>query len=986
MKQPRTNTTSKISMMQRLLVPMVLVILLETGILTGVMLFGGPFQRMVDNAYSALDKQVASRQRDLGNDMNQRWTSLESLLSYVNTTTKENLAQADLGYGDLTVDSPVTDAILTELAPSLISSMRKNGVTGVFVLFESGQANKPGLYFRDADPTATPADNSDILVERAPTGVVNHLELALDSWWNPTFDFTTLTAESQEFFNAPMEAVRQNPGVRPGNLCYWSPPFRLSSSTDREVITYSVPLLNEQGQPYGVAGVEISTNYLRTLLPYEELGLERNASYLLAMSQDGGKTYQSAVGSGFLYSYQFGEGRALTIGGEARGSVYWVSNETTTGSKVVASVHPITLYNSNTPFVGQQWALIGLADEENLMAFPTQVRRIMSITLGVSVLIGLVISALMGRQVTRPISRLAKNLRTNTALPLSIDKINVREIDELTSAIEEMSHQVVESSTRLSRIIQISGISVAAFEHRKATKEIYFTDGFAQLLGIRERELDIFKTGECSPEDWSQLPLQAEISSTADKTWVYRTPDSRWVRVKISDSEDSQLGVVMDVTQEMQEMRRLEHDRDHDGLTGLLNRRAFQNMVTKLLGQPQRLGTAALVMLDLDNLKYINDTYGHDYGDQYIKLTATALTRGTPVGTVVARMAGDEFFAFFYGYKGIEQVRELIGQFHTAVSNTVLELPDDPDFRIRASMGVAWVPQDSDQYDDLLRFADFAMYTSKHTCKGSVCEFDRLLYEQEHYMLEGREALNKLIEQALVDIDFQPIVDCRTGKVFAYEALMRSRTDMFRNPGEILALARSESKLYQIERLTMFQALKSFAAQNPAPGTLLFINSIPNQLLGAEDVALLEQQYPQLLSQLVLELTREEGLDIPKYHEGKLKTIRSWQAKVALDDYGASINGDATLVDIGPDFIKIDMSIIRNVDTDANRLQIMRNFIEYAHDHGIAVVAQGVETLAELQTLRENGMDYVQGHLLGRPSGRLEQAAAGIVECLKPTE
>ena len=253
-------------------------------------------------------------------------------------------------------------------------------------------------------------------------------------------------------------------------------------------------------------------------------------------------------------------------------------------------------------------------------------------------------------------------------------------------------------------------------------------------------------------------------------------------------------------------------------------------------------------------------------------------------------------------------------------------------------------------------------------------------------MLEGREALNRLIEQALVDIDFQPIVDCRTGKVVAYEALMRSRTDMFRNPGEILALARSESKLYQIERLTMFQALKSFAAQNPAPGTLLFINSIPNQLLGAEDVALLEQQYPQLLSQVVLELTREEGLDIPKYHEGKLKTIRSWQAKVALDDYGASINGDATLVDIGPDFIKIDMSIIRNVDTDANRLQIMRNFIEYAHDHGIAVVAQGVETLAELQTLRENGMDYVQGHLLGRPSGRLEQAAAGIVECLKPTE
>lgn len=139
-----------------------------------------------------------------------------------------------------------------------------------------------------------------------------------------------------------------------------------------------------------------------------------------------------------------------------------------------------------------------------------------------------------------------------------------------------------------------------------------------------------------------------------------------------------------------------------------------------------------------------------------------------------------------------------------------LELPNKQKFRLRMSGGIAWYPDNTDDYTKLIKYADFAMYKVKKRGKGRYGEFDRESYFQDAYLLQNKEELNHLIEEELIEYYFQPIIDVKTGETFAYEALMRSRLDSIPTVYEILSLAKQESKLYEIERLTWFKSMESF--------------------------------------------------------------------------------------------------------------------------------------------------------------------------------
>ena len=237
-------------------------------------------------------------------------------------------------------------------------------------------------------------------------------------------------------------------------------------------------------------------------------------------------------------------------------------------------------------------------------------------------------------------------------------------------------------------------------------------------------------------------------------TLYYRLPDANsrtlWMRLKLVADETRIIGVGTDVTQEMEERRRIEYERDYDVLTSLLNRRAYQRRMTELFEHPEHLKTAALIMLDLDNLKYVNDSYGHDCGDNYIRSTASLLLRSSPSRSIISRMSGDEFYVFHYGYEGEEDLRPLISTLEKELRQSTFQLPDGRSIRIRASAGVAWYPKDAQNFDELMLYADFAMYQVKNTVKGSLNEFDLATYQREAYMFRGREELNKLIEEELL--------------------------------------------------------------------------------------------------------------------------------------------------------------------------------------------------------------------------------------------
>ncbi|MDO4800116.1 MAG: EAL domain-containing protein, partial [Bacillota bacterium] len=424
---------------------------------------------------------------------------------------------------------------------------------------------------------------------------------------------------------------------------------------------------------------------------------------------------------------------------------------------------------------------------------------------------------------------------------------------------------------------------------------------------------------------------------------------------------------VMNYSQEVRNKMRILYERDHDGITSLLNRFAFRERVNQtLVERPAR--RAAMVMWDLDDLKYVNDTYGHDYGDKYLKYAGTVLSTIQTPETFVSRVSGDEFFAFIPFDEGKERVIEMVQSLRSRMLESRLVIGEYSDIPIRATAGIAWYPEDGSTFEELKRHADFAMYTAKRSEKGSIAEFDMTLYEGDAILITGREQFNAFLEREEADFAFQPIVDLKQGKVFAFEALMRPTSKHITNVFDVMRIAKMQSKLKAIEWMT-WNGVLTKAKQNldVIGDRRIFINSIASVAFDESEIEELESRFGSLLSHLVVEITESERLEYRSIDvQRKLKG--RWKTKMAIDDFGTAYSSESMLLEVMPDFVKLDMTLIRNIHEDVSRQKLVANILDYVETRGIKLIAEGVEQLEELRFLKKIGVPYVQGFYLGKPS------------------
>lgn len=968
---------AKASLFKKIVFPILLVMLFQAVLLYGTTILGGAVTQLEANAYDIFSEKVQGRKNDLQSEMLQRWSKIQEMLTGLQEDTESLLAERGGTLEELMGDPDLSRRLLAEYTDELIYTLRKNSVTGVFVVLNAPVGGKyPGIYLRDTDPESNPSGYSDLQALCAPPAITQKLNVALDASWTSAFVFEGGEEEAcNRFFFRPLRAAQQYPGMDAEDLAYWSPPFYLGNNRDyagNQVIAYSVPLIGADGTVYGVAGVDISSDYLMKKLPGKELNSENKAGYLLGMTTDENTaemTYRELLANGAALRGMIGDGEEVTVIAAAGASgFYRIAEESGAGGgEVVACVREMRLYSSNTPFEGERWAVLGVVQKNDLLAFSSSFRLLLFAALVLSSVVGVIGIVFVARRATKRISVLAANLRSaDPRQPIRLAGVGVAEIDQLSEAIVSLSSQVADNAQKMSRILDMAGIEIGVFEQDEEGPGFYYTDKLPGMLGIRP--------GEKFDRDilhgrLSALPCQAEQGEQNRYLFTLNAEDGvHWVRLQTVARGASTLGVLSDVTKEISEKQKLEHERDYDLLTGLFNRRAFQSRIEQMLTRPGEVGTAVLVMMDLDNLKYVNDTYGHDFGDGYIRAAARALRRSTPDKSLAARLSGDEFVAFLYGYESVDAAREACRGIEKELRRSILALPDGSRLPVRASAGLAFYPKDAAEYTPLLQYADFAMYQVKHTDKGQFTEFNIAAYNRDAYLLQCREELNLLIEKERLDYQFQPIVDAVNGGVFGYEALMRPATENIHSPAQLLELARSQSKLSQIERLTMFRALECAVAQGVvATGSRIFINSIPNQVLSDPDLARMEERFGCYLDRLVIELTEEERMD-PEKTAKKQAFARKWGASLALDDFGVGYSGEGILVDLAPQFVKIDISLVQGIERDEDRQALLSNLVLYCKKRRIRLIGEGVETFAEMEYLIRAGVDYLQGYYLCRPA------------------
>ena len=348
-------------------------------------------------------------------------------------------------------------------------------------------------------------------------------------------------------------------------------------------------------------------------------------------------------------------------------------------------------------------------------------------------------------------------------------------------------------------------------------------------------------------------------------------------------------------------------------------------------------------------------------------------------------ISGDEFNLLFYGYQSQEEIRTLLQNLSLAVSNTALELPSGRKLPLRLSGGVSWYPENSTDLSTLKKYADFAMYQVKKAEKGHITEFDPELFTKNAKETEMRRLFHKMLNEELFTYYFQPIVSAADGSIYAYEALMRGNLPALTRPDQILQLAHEEECLHEIERLTMFLSAKSYATflstHQIRGDELLFVNSLASQYMNHDEAVAYVEQYSFLQDRIVIEITEEDSPDLTALL--KKREMPGFSGVFALDDYGSGYSNEKTLLELAPAYIKLDLSIIRDIDSDPDKQQIVENIVSYAHQRGMKIIAEGLETPAELLKVLELDVDLLQGYFLAKPSAVPKPVSAESVAVIE---
>ena len=933
-----------------------------------------------ENAKDLLTMRVRNRASYV-QDLLLNAEDLEQLSEQINATTQQMLKSGAISLDTLDNSSEQSDALLVALAPELLDTLRAKQVTGIFIMLNTHDLDTcevgkkmPGIHLRDLDPDARPSErNNDLLLERASATVVKELGIGTDKGWQPAFPYQADT-KGGILRTVFQTAYKSGAALSAENYGRWTTNSYCLAGDDRHAIAYSRPLILPDGTVYGVVGVELLTEYLQTKLPFTELDEDKAGTYFMVSSTDeltdGEITLRKTVTSGEDLVTADAPLGILNCHRDAEGDD-WLE----LGSKRYYTVlEPLQLYNRNAPFTNEQWFLAGAMEQSVLLAFSDRVRRVLLTTILVTLVLGVFGSLLVSASLAMPINHLYREVvdaQERKTFP-HLSRTGIREVDRFAETITELNKELVTNSTKFLRIMDMASVELGGYELRADTGSVFVTDNFFPLLGmpgITGKLLSVRRFEEVLKGIRENTPCTR--TAEGDELLTIRQPDGvRYIMLRSTIEGHAKIGLAEDVTAAALERMRIEHERDYDVLTGLYNRQAFNRVCSELFAQPERMGVAALMMMDLDNLKHINDTYGHDWGDQYIRRTGQCLRENTPVETVCARLSGDEFLVLFYGYHSRDAVREKIEQLSRAMQQSVAQLPSGNTLHISLSGGIAWYPDDGQDWETLKKYADFAMYQVKHASKGRVEEFDIGVYNREAYAERTRREFQQLLSNEQVFYCFQPIFSAYNGKVFAYEALMRSDLPTLRSPATIMKLAQEQGALYEIERITFTKALETFdslcRAGSVSGDAMLFVNSIASTSLTQEDVEYLNTRWHELCRRVVIEITEEEAID----HEAleKKRNAPGFTGMFALDDYGSGYANENSLLELAPRFIKVDIAIIRGIDASPDKQQILRNVVAYAHPRCMKIVAEGVETAAELRTVIGLGADLLQGCFLARPA------------------
>lgn len=546
-----------------------------------------------------------------------------------------------------------------------------------------------------------------------------------------------------------------------------------------------------------------------------------------------------------------------------------------------------------------------------------------------------------------------------------------------------------ESEERYAFVIR--GTSDGIWDWNLKTNEVYFSQRWKAMLGFRDNEIS------SSLEEWYNrvhlediLPLKQKITDylrgiTTDLEDEYRICNQDgaylWVLCRgfvIRDADNAYrlVGSQTDISKRKQAEEKLLHYAFHDPLTGLANRALFIERLEHSIKLVKRHENHlfAVLFLDLDRFKVINDSLGHMVGDQLLIALTQRLKRCLRGSDTFARLGGDEFVVLLENIEGDNDVIQVVQRIQQE-----LKLPfniNEHEIFASTSIGVILSTTAYTQAEELLRDADIAMYKAKAQGRGCHQVFDISMHSQAVALMQLETDLQRAILNQEFQLYYQPIVSLRSQQTSGFEALLRWHHPErgLLSPAEFIPLLEETGLIIPIGWWVLREAcaqMRTWQKQFPYPPLFISVNLSSKQLAQLDFIEQLQQvlQQTQLdAKSLKLELTESTLIENQESSAAELLLkLQVMDVGLSLDDFGTGYSSLSYLHRFRLDMLKIDRSFIHNVDSDLEKLEILRTIITLAWNLGMDVVAEGVETKKQMYQLQSLKCKFAQGYLFSKP-------------------
>lgn len=950
----------------RIVIPVMLITFLQSIVILSILNFGVGKNTLTDSLIDNFKTNVNIRKNYIEVSMYNKWSNLDGSITEIIYNTDSFLNEKGITANELLSNEKYSNEYLKAQAEVIPNTIVQNHVTNsFFILNNNGLENddKKMLFLRSKNPIR--GSNNEIDVLYAPYNVIDYYYRHGYGLGKDVYTSTIKDIKDLKFYENPLKTIINNKSFSNQQCAYWSCDLKIEED---KILTYSIPIIYN-GVVIGVFGIGITEQYLRTTIAQLNKGDNLNVSLLR-------KNELEITGSfNAFMDYSIPDISTIELKKEDYQDIYSFQKDK---QKEFYFEEKLNLYNEANIY-SDEWYVVGILPRDTVLK--TRITAYKQV--GIIYFAGFIVTVLailyITNVISRPIKKVAHNINEKTIS--NIPMTNIKEVDMLLSKMSYYFEKSLQLNQKLNRLIEDSNTNLAIAEFSIEENLVTTTSKFYSMLNMAYDEKPI------SSEEFidriiaikdnilsSTLPINKINETLLTMSGEYALLlDDRYLRLKIVTSNDGAFATLIDLTAEYQEKRKIEYERDYDILTGLLNRRGLLSIINSSIANNPN---SAIFMIDIDHLKQINDELGHEVGDNYIKVVGNYLFKLSKKykGLYPSHISGDEYILYLEDAKMVNEVAKDIEN----MKNAYLNLHSKKVY-ISLSCGVA-INDGSLSYDELRRRADFTMYTVKKTYKNKVAFFDNEAYDLYQKENTLREKLDQLITTNTLDFAYQPIVDIKSGEILGYEALMRPQIEELKLPNKVLELAKKYNKLYEIEYLTLFNATEKFIKSNNKK--LLFINSIASQMLVEEDVKVFDGKYHQIFDRIVFEII-EEDFGGDEVFERKTSTMKSKNLNFAIDDYGTGFNNIGMILDYNPKYIKIDGSLIHNINNDAKKKQFAKSIILFCKENNILVIAESVETYEELKCIKELGADYVQGYFIAKPNFEIIDLEKSIKELIK---